>query len=184
MKIESTDKDIETLLTGSFFKIPRFQRPYSWDEENIAEFWDDLINNKSHDYFIGSMVVYKKAKQQYGVVDGQQRLTTITILLCVLRNTFLDLGEKDLAEGLHQLIESKDRDNKSEYVLRTETSFPYFQEHIQKFGEPELPEDIKREEANLKIAHMLFKTYVISILKSVNTDSSISRDNKKKEQIC
>jgi len=133
LKIESKDTDIESLLDGSFFHIPRFQRPYSWDAENISEFWDDLVINKGEDYFIGSMVVYKKAKQQFGVVDGQQRLTTITILLCVIRDEFKNLGNDDLAKGLHQLIERKDRNNQSEYVLKTETSFPYFQEHIQNF---------------------------------------------------
>ena len=109
MKIESKDTDIESLLDGSFFHIPRFQRPYSWDAENISEFWNDLVINKGEDYFIGSMVVYKKAKQQFGVVDGQQRLTTITILLCVIRDEFKKLENNDLAKGLHQLIERKDQ---------------------------------------------------------------------------
>jgi len=88
MKIESKDTDIESLLAGAYFHIPRFQRPYSWDEDNLGDFWNDVIVNKSDDYFIGSMVVYKKDKQQFGVVDGQQRLTTITILLCVIRDYF------------------------------------------------------------------------------------------------
>lgn len=101
MKIESKDTDIESLLVGSYFHIPRFQRPYSWDDENLNDFWDDVVVNQSDDYFIGSMVVYKKDKQQYGVVDGQQRLTTITILLCVIRDYFLSAGSQDLAEGVH-----------------------------------------------------------------------------------
>ena len=95
MKIESKDTDIESLLDGSYFHIPRFQRPYSWDDDNIMEFWNDVVVNKSPEYFIGSMVVYKKAKQQFGVVDGQQRLTTITILLCVIRDCFLHLKCND-----------------------------------------------------------------------------------------
>jgi hypothetical protein len=137
MKIESEDIDVESLLVSSYFHVPRFQRPYSWDDENLIDFWNDLITNKDNDYFIGSMVVYKIAKQQYGVVDGQQRLTSITILLCVIRNEMEALGRNDLALGLHQLIERKNRENKDEYVIKTESSFPYFQEHIQKFGHPE-----------------------------------------------
>ena len=109
MKIESSDKDIETLLSSSYFHIPRFQRPYSWDDENIKDFWDDIYSNQSDDYFIGSMVVYKNSKQEFGVVDGQQRLTTVTILLCVIRDAFLTLECDDYAKGVHQLIERKDR---------------------------------------------------------------------------
>ena len=55
MKIESRDRSIGDLLTSGYYVIPRFQRPYSWDSENIAEFWDDVIVNKSVDYFIGSL---------------------------------------------------------------------------------------------------------------------------------
>lgn len=179
MKIESKDTDIESLLVGSYFHIPRFQRPYSWDDENLNDFWDDVVVNQSDDYFIGSMVVYKKDKQQYGVVDGQQRLTTITILLCVIRDYFLGAGSQDLAEGVHQLIERKDRSNKNEYVLKTETSFPYFQEFIQKFNDdPELIIDIQMEERNLKNAHTRFNKLVGSVVSAIDQDASIKSENK------
>lgn len=183
MKIESKDTDIESLLDGSYFHIPRFQRPYSWDDENINDFWNDLIANKGEDYFIGSMVVYKKAKQQFGVVDGQQRLTTITILLCVLRDEFSILQRLDFAEGLHQLIERKDRDNKKEYVLKTETSFPYFQENIQKFGPADLKVKVRAEETNLTNAHALFQKLVRQALDSVDQDSTILEEDKAETKI-
>ncbi len=179
MKIESKDTDIESLLDGSYFHIPRFQRPYSWDDDNINEFWNDLVLNKGDDYFIGSMVVFKKAKQQFGVVDGQQRLTTITILLCVVRDHFLKLGHEDYAKGIHQLIERKDRSNKDEYVLKTETSFPYFQEHIQKYNEePDAEIDIHLEEKNLENSHKRFKKLVGLVIDSVDNDSSIPDEEK------
>ncbi|TVP68442.1 MAG: DUF262 domain-containing protein [Leptolyngbya sp. LCM1.Bin17] len=179
MKIESKDTDVETLLDGSYFHIPRFQRPYSWDNENINDFWEDVVVNQNDDYFIGSMVVFKKSKQQFGVVDGQQRLTTITILLCVIRDFFLELQCEDLAKGIHQLIERKDRNNKNEYILKTETSFPYFQEHIQKYkDEPDIEVQIQQEEENLLNAHSLFKKLVGSSLKSIEVDQSTSVDKK------
>jgi uncharacterized protein with ParB-like and HNH nuclease domain len=179
MKIESKDTDIESLLVGSYFHIPRFQRPYSWDDDNLNDFWTDVVVNQSDDYFIGSMVVYKKDKQQFGVVDGQQRLTTITILLCVIRDHFLSLGSKDFAEGIHQLIERKDRNNRNEYVLKTETSFPYFQEHIQKYNDgPELIVDIHLEEKNLKNAHFRFEKLVSSALGAIDQDLSIKPELK------
>ncbi|WOJ98155.1 DUF262 domain-containing HNH endonuclease family protein [Congregibacter brevis] len=180
MKIESHDSDIESLLDTGYFYIPRFQRPYSWEEDNINDFWEDVVTNTSPDYFIGSMVVFKKDKQRFGVVDGQQRLTTITILLCVLRDKFLELGIEDLAKGIHQLVERKNRNNKLEYVLQTETSFPYFQEHIQKFDEEaDADGNAAPEETYLLNAHAKFQSLVDGSMAAIDLDPSLSKSVKK-----
>ncbi|HEY9135323.1 MAG TPA: DUF262 domain-containing HNH endonuclease family protein [Pseudomonadales bacterium] len=173
MKIESTDVDIRTLLTSGYYSVPRFQRPYSWDQENIREFWDDVVRDNLGDYFIGSMVVYKKGDQRFGIVDGQQRLTTITILLCVLRDTLEAVGEQNLALGLHALIERNNIDNEPEYVLATESSYPYFQDNIQKYGEPELEAELHFEEKSLQSAHELFRKFVKDLVNSIESDPTV-----------
>lgn len=179
MKIESTDQDIRTMLSSGYYRIPRFQRPYSWDRENIQEFWDDIVRDNPSDYFIGSMVVYKDGQQRYGVVDGQQRLTTITILLCVLRNTLADLGQKDLAEGIHGLIERRNIDNKPEFIVSTETSYPFFQDRIQKWGEPAVKVEPLHEEANLEAAFEQLKSLVSDAVTSLDADTTLSEKKRK-----
>ena len=169
MKIESKDTEVQSLLSSNYFHIPRFQRPYSWDEENINDFWSDVCVNKGQDYFIGSMVVYKQSKQQLGIVDGQQRLTTITILLCALRDAFFDLGCEDQAEGIQQLIERKNLNNKPEYVLKTETSYPFLQEHVQKFKEePETETEVSAEEKSIKNASIRFKAFIQNLMREID----------------
>jgi uncharacterized protein with ParB-like and HNH nuclease domain len=97
MKIRSIDKDIRDVLESGFYRIPRFQRPYSWDRENIEDFWNDVVINSDADYFIGSMVVFKPPQADTAsVVDGQQRLTTITMILAALRNALTANGLADL----------------------------------------------------------------------------------------
>lgn len=177
MKIESSDQTISDLFNSGYFVIPRFQRPYSWDQENIGEFWDDIVRNKPSDYFIGSMVVYRIADRRFGVVDGQQRLTTITILLCVLRDTLRAENFDPLADGLHQLIERKNIDNEMEFVLQTQTSYPYFQDHIQKQGDPELDVKIHREERRLASAHSQFKSLVAATVDSIRSDPRNSKED-------
>lgn len=179
MKIESEDIDIESLLAGRFFSIPRFQRPYSWEDDNIQDLWDDVMSAGGEDYFIGSMVVFKEGKQEYSVVDGQQRLTTITLFLCAIRDAFVGLSESDLAEGLHQLVERKNRSNKNEFVLRTETSFPYLQEKILKFGDPDVDNILElAEEQTLRRANATLVKKVGEVLQAVDVDSSIPATEK------
>lgn len=181
MKIESIDQDVRILLSSSYYRIPRFQRPYSWDQENIAEFWEDIVQENPGEYFIGSMVVYKDSKNYLDIVDGQQRLTTITILLCVLRDVFMDQMFSDLAEGVHSLIERKNIENKPEYILSTESSYPFFQDHIQKMGVPEISIEPLAEEINLQKAYTQLGNYVEGIVRSVEQDTTKNDEAKKIE---
>lgn len=180
MKITSLDKTIGEALTLGYYRIPRFQRPFSWEKDQVEEFWEDTIADNETDYFIGSMLVYEenKNKKWLGVVDGQQRLTTITLILCALRNAFSAEGLTDQAEGIQALIERKNIDNKPEYVLQPETSYPYFQEHIQKFGQPDTELEADSEEILLKRAFEIVFGNVRDVVTSIKNDSTIRKDLK------
>ena len=92
----STVNDI--LFSQNRFRIPRYQRPYSWEQEIIDDFWQDTIVAEDNDYFIGSFVFWFDAvfDDLFYVVDGQQRLTTITILFAVIRDILNNLDENTL----------------------------------------------------------------------------------------
>ncbi|MEL7092836.1 MAG: DUF262 domain-containing HNH endonuclease family protein [Pseudomonadota bacterium] len=156
MKIESHDETIEQLLKRHQFFIPRFQRAYSWEGEHVSEFWTDILANLSDNYFIGSMVAYEVGRSRLAVVDGQQRLTTITILLCAIREGFKRIDALDLAEGLQAYIAQKTRDNKTAYVLQTETSYPFLQEEVLKDGPADAPYDVGHEEQAIQKAYDIF----------------------------
>lgn len=87
----------------SLYQIPRYQRPYSWGDEQLEKLWDDLIEAQENDpnYFLGSVITAKPedSKTYLDIVDGQQRLTTLTILLCVFRDLYpninVELAETD-----------------------------------------------------------------------------------------
>lgn len=162
MKIEANDKEIQDIFSSGYFQIPRFQRPYSWGKEEVENFWNDIIGDTTNSYFIGSMVVYQTRKPYFGIVDGQQRLTTITVVLSVIRDAFLKLNEVNLAKGMHKFIETPNNDFVNEFVLNAETSFPYLQSHIQSFKEDpssiNLNYDVGTEESNLKIAYELLSS--------------------------
>ena len=153
MKIEANDKQVSDIFSLGYFKIPRFQRPYSWGNEEVSNFWEDVVVENHEHYFIGSMVVFDIRKPHLGIVDGQQRLTTITLMLASIRNAFNSLGETNLAQGVHNYIEKANIDNENIFILDSETSFPYMQSHIQSFSvtaESEKVGKVGTEELKLK----------------------------------
>ncbi len=129
MEVNANDKTLESVLTGGFYRVPRFQHPYSWDASNVEDFWEDVVESGS-DYFIGSMVIFSDGDAS-GLVDGQQRLTTVTMMLAAIRNELLELGAADEAAGIQTLIERKDSKGKLRFVLQTESSYPFLQAAIQ-----------------------------------------------------
>lgn len=169
MKIDAADKDIGDILNLGYFRIPRFQRPYSWELDEVQTFWDDVVNDSNDDYFIGSMVAFQINKPYYGIVDGQQRLTTITLMLAALRNAFYRLGSDNLAKGIHQFIERENVDYENEYILNAETSFPYFHSRIQAYPDEIIVTDDKigLEEQNLKNAFARIESNLIKELKTL-----------------
>lgn len=73
----------------SFYSIPDYQRPYSWGDEQVFKLWDDIIeayNNQNSNYFLGTIVTTNGKDNRYDIIDGQQRITTLTILFAVIRS--------------------------------------------------------------------------------------------------
>lgn len=106
------------------FVIPIYQRVYSWEKEQCKQLWDDIIKTGGNDqiegHFIGSIVfvhdgIYTTNYNELLIIDGQQRLTTITLLFIALRDHWSD-KRKEIEN--HYLINSdKDGDKKFRLIL-------------------------------------------------------------------
>ena len=70
------------------YSIPVYQRNYAWEEEQITtlvkDVYDSWQKNSSASYYIGTLVTYKRNDKEYEVIDGQQRLTTIYLIIKAL----------------------------------------------------------------------------------------------------
>ena len=91
---------------GVRYVIPRYQRAYAWEEKEIEQLIDDICddNDPKRDYYIGSLIVARRKADdevEYEVIDGQQRLTTIYLLLqCLLDEGYFSRGEVGVGEAL------------------------------------------------------------------------------------
>ena len=91
------------LLSSSTFDIPPFQREYSWQQDEVADFWSDLSNSlEASSYFLGLVILTEEEGEgkRRQVVDGQQRLVTLTLLAAALYFEASERGRKALADRL------------------------------------------------------------------------------------
>jgi len=115
--------------SDSYYIIPDYQRPYSWENEQIEQLWDDIVSameDGEETYFLGPIILIK-TNEGFEVVDGQQRLTTLTILFCVLRDLYFK-NDNNIINSIRSLIDQK-------YRLRLITQLHYqneFEEEILK----------------------------------------------------
>lgn len=102
-KIGFHELGIAGVLRGYRVQVPLNQREYRWEEEHVSQLFKDLmvaIGDEEAEYFLGTIVTIPQALDSLEVVDGQQRLTTVAILLAEIRNYLLQNGEKLVAESV------------------------------------------------------------------------------------
>jgi len=122
------------------FKIPTYQRPYAWTTEEADELLNDLMEAERKDpddpYFLGSIILIKQdGIPESDVVDGQQRLTTLTMLLCVLRELSTDDNHKSEINRFVWQEGSEVNETQDEIRLTLrERDRDFFREHIQSGG--------------------------------------------------
>ncbi|GHP51286.1 hypothetical protein JP0043_13830 [Helicobacter pylori] len=105
--------------------IPIYQRVYSWEKEQCKQLWDDIIkiggNDKMDRHFIGSILYVldgiTHSNNALLIIDGQQRLTTITLLLTALRNHLSDEVKRKEIEDHYLINSDKDGDKKFRLIL-------------------------------------------------------------------
>ena len=107
-KYEVVSQTIDELLSPrqALFEVPRFQRSYSWGKDEVSQLLDDLYNDPSETelpYFLGSLVLARNNESNQTnssllVLDGQQRLTTISLLFAALISRLEEENHRDVRE--------------------------------------------------------------------------------------
>ena len=118
----------------SLFQVPIYQRPYSWEDEEVEKLWEDLYGayenqEENSNYFLGSIITIPKDNGYQDIVDGQQRITTLMILFCVIRDLYPNINQNiDIGEN-SQVIKMKrikgficDVDDRTRLKLQTQPS--------------------------------------------------------------
>lgn len=204
--MKASETSLRNLLEGTKqFQIPLFQRPYSWTEDKWDTLWEDLMKLYNDEvegsYFLGAIVTQSipgtaDGISPYLVIDGQQRLITLTILLAAMRDHLITQKNKELAQELYSLyLTNQYKKNTEEFykVLPTEDDRDTYQTILQdkktkkegqtkkdqiyasyNFFKKQLKKPHKEEDFTLDIAK--FKAVILERLILVNITSD-DKDN-------
>ncbi len=115
MQIEVKHPTVQEVFKESFYEIPAFQREYVWKEQQVnsllTDVMDALFDEKgspsSGEYFIGSIVAYLDEQGVFQLIDGQQRITTLFIVLCAIRDNRKALSDPEPIHFLQGMIQDQ-----------------------------------------------------------------------------
>lgn len=156
----------ELLRAGGKLVVPPFQRNYAWGETNYTDLWLDIqetFNGNTDEYFLGSVVIDNSTAPDLTLIDGQQRVTTTTILICALKWHLLSNNLNELATMVSQdFLLRPDYDNQSltaNLVLNLNDR-EFFEQYILAAKDPTLLGDVTDEENHSPSNMHLAKCYI------------------------
>jgi len=163
MKIETSETNLESFFSGlsTSYRVPNYQRDYSWTEEEIEQLWADLIVafESRTTYFVGTLVLNSEpggaaGDGHFDIVDGQQRLSTLSIIFCIIRNVgreladnanflpeftrtkqFSELATKICSYAEDRLLYRSEPNNY--YLVLNKKDQPVFYKQVQTFSQPQ-----------------------------------------------
>ena len=138
--LEAHDKLIREVFEGSYqFEIPDYQRPYAWTTEQTEDLFEDLVSamrdtgalGTKSQYFLGSIVLIKNDREARSfVVDGQQRLSTLTMLFAALRATMPKAAD-DITDFLYKRGKASFGETNEYRLIAREEDAEFFRTFIQ-----------------------------------------------------
>lgn len=162
MNFKPEQKYIAKMLSEEDVKfiIPPYQRPYKWGIDQCETLWNDIVNafNDSGDeYFLGSIIAFSKEKDEFQIIDGQQRITTFTLLFRAFYECFKTKSNSEKEKGDFE----KDF-GKCLWEYKNDEGFDFDKQHLQS----EVATEKEKENLN-------------EILSDTIDENLIQKDNKK-----
>ena len=172
---------------GKIYKVPDFQRDYSWDEDNWEDLWNDILtineNNESH--YMGSIVLLNKGDSNYQIIDGQQRFTTLSIISLAVISKLKELAlnnieKEENTERVNLLM--KDYIGQKDSVSLTyssklflnENNDSFYQRRLLSFSKPINIKKLLDSEKLLWKAYEFFTNKINDLYKNMNNGSELA----------
>lgn len=180
-KIESKDLSIEDLYKD-FYTVPDFQREFVWEDAQVERLLQDVEDEfyneegeiiKDSEYFLGSIVVCRAEDGTFSLIDGQQRMTTIYLILCAIRDLLREMDEEPNNTLLSQIAFASTNNMGDEtfshrLVLQYDDSKGILQKIV---DEPEKLDDATKQTTSVKRIAFAYKNILEFLRINCNTSA-------------
>ena len=177
----------DILGNGKIYRVPQFQRDYSWEQDNWEDLWNDieLAAESMYAHYMGSVVLQSTTGKEFSIIDGQQRFTTLTILTLAVIDAINKIADKgiDIEENkervnilMLQYIGQKDPSslNYSSKLFLNENNDGFFQNRLIGFKDPINIRKLSDSEKLMWDAYLFFKEKIAQRFKKNYNGSELA----------
>ena len=105
MKVSQEPVKITDILKDKTFTVPLYQREYSWNLEQVSDLYYDIADSDDNGHFLGSLLLYDSENSlKMEIVDGQQRMTTLFLLLFSTLKALINSDKTKAIERINSLL--------------------------------------------------------------------------------
>lgn len=171
----------DILGNGKIYRVPQFQRDYSWEQDNWEDLWNDieLAAESKSAHYMGSVVLQSTTGKEFSIIDGQQRFTTLSILTLAIIDAIQKLADRgiEVAENkervdilMRQYIGQKDPTSLSysSKLFLNENNDGFFQNRLIGFKDPINIRKLSDSEKLMWEASLFFKQKIAVKFKNSN----------------
>lgn len=159
----ATANFLELIGNGKTYRVPPYQRDYAWTEEEWEDLWNDIVDLRERPeerHYMGALVIQAKSDREFTIIDGQQRLATLSILALAIIHKVSVLAEHEIdtesnreraKELRSRFVGEKDPASlmESSRLHLNETDDAFYQDYLTQLRPPHNPRGLSRSNALL-----------------------------------
>ena len=180
---------LDLIGNGKIYRVPAFQRDYSWEEEQWEDLWNDISELRAKGterHYMGAMVVEAKTDREFKIIDGQQRIATLTILALAVIARLNKMAERGVeaaanterAQGLrNKFVGEKDPASlvESSKLYLNESDNAFFQDYLVQLREPRNPRGLPKSNRLLWNCFQYFAAQVDKVPEFATDGEALAR---------